>query len=132
MDMHVTPAVAKAAFLAEHLKPGEHYAGLILGQPGEPDYHLVLVALNEETANWKSQTDWAKRAGGSLPTRRELNLLRANLREMFKPDWYWCKESYEGNSAFAWYQGFPLGLQSFHHKSAALRAVAVRRIKLGE
>lgn len=130
MDMHVTPAVAKAAFLAEHLKPGEHYAGLILGQPGEPDYHLVLVALNEEPANWKSQTDRAKRAGGSLPTRRELNLLRANLRELFAPTWYWSSETYERDSASAWCQYFLDGLQFYLLKGAAVRAVAVRRINL--
>ncbi len=132
MDMQVTQASAKAAFLAANLKAGEHYAGLLLGKDGEPDQHLVVIAVKDGEANWSKQTKWAKSVGGELPTRRELNLLRANLRELFKSDWYWSSESHASDSSCAWYQYFSDGTQDYDHKSAALRAVAVRRINLGE
>lgn len=132
MDMKVTSiaAAAKAQFLAETLKEGEHYAGLILGKNGEPDYHLVVVAITETEADWKAHTAWAKKARGEMPTRRELNLLRANLRELFASTWYWSSEVYEGNSAYAWFQNFTNGRQTISHKGAARRAVAVRRLFL--
>ena len=127
MDMQVTQASAKAAFLTANLKAGEHYAGLLLGKNGEPDQHLVVVAVNDTEATWAKQTAWAQSLGGEMPTRRELNLLRANLRELFKPDWYWSCEAHESDSAYAWFQIFGYGDQYYYHKSAALRAVAVRR-----
>ncbi len=130
MDMQVTQASAKAAFLAANLKAGEHYAGLLLGKNGEPDQHLVVVAVSDTKADWAKQTEWAKGAGGELPTRRELNLLRANARELFKDDWYWSNETYESESSYAWFQHFDYGLQDLIPKSAALRAVAVRRFPL--
>ena len=130
MDMQVTQASAKAAFLAANLKAGEQYAGLLLGKNGEPDQHLVVVAVNDTKANWAAQTEWAKGVGGELPGRRELNLLRANVRELFKDDWYWSSETYESESSYAWCQFFSPGYQGDCHKSAALRAVAVRRIEV--
>lgn len=132
MDMQVTQASAKAAFLAANLKNGEHYAGLLLGKNGEPDQHLVVVAVTEKEDDWKAQTGWAQSVGGELPTRRELNLLRANLRELFASTWYWSCETYEGNSAYAWSQYFGGGYQYLDPKRAALRAVAVRRIQIGD
>ncbi len=130
MDMQVTQASAKAAFLAANLKAGEHYAGLLLGKEGEPDQHLVVIAVNDSKADWSKQTEWAQSVGGELPTRRELNLLRANLRELFKDDWYWSCEAHASDSSYAWVQGFYDGLQGTYHKSAAHRAVAVRRLPL--
>ena len=127
MDMQVTQASAKAAFLAANLKAGEHYAGLLLGKNGEPDQHLVVIAVNDATANWTKQTEWAKGVGGELPSRRELNLLRANVRELFKDDWYWSNETHASDSSYAWFQSFDGGSQDTSRKSAALRAVAVRR-----
>ena len=129
MDMKVssTQADAKAAFLAEHLKTGEHYAGILLGKNGEPDHHLVVVAVNDNKADWKKQGSWAEAVGGEMPTRRELNLLRANLRELFKPDWYWSCETHESDSSYAWCRDFLSGSSDITHKGAALRAVAVRR-----
>ena len=130
MDMQVTQASAKAAFLAASLKTGEHYAGLLLGKSVEPDRHLVVVAVNDTKANWAAQTEWAKDVGGELPTRRELNLLRANVRELFKDDWYWSNETHASDGSYAWFQIFGSGTQLISHKSAALRAVAVRRFPL--
>ena len=133
MDMQVTQASAKAAFLAANLKTGEHYAGLLLGKNGDPDQHLVVVAVNDTEANWAKQTAWAQSLGGEMPARRELSLLRANARELFRDDWYWSNEPHVSDSAYAWYQYFSYGGQGYlRKKGAALRAVAVRRLKLGE
>ena len=130
MQVTNTQADAKLAFLAAHLKDGEHYAGILLGKDGQPDQHLIVVAVAEDGGTWAAQKAWATNAGGELPTRRELNLLRANLRELFAPTWYWSAEGYEGDSAYAWCQYFGLGLQNYDHKIADLRDVAVRRLSI--
>lgn len=121
---------AKSDFLSSHLRPGEHYAGLLLGKNGEPDRHLVVIAVNDNKANWPKQTKWAQGVGGTLPTNRDHNLLRANLRELFQADWYWSCETHEDAGSCAWYQTFDYGYQDYYRKSAALRAVAVRYIPL--
>ena len=126
-------ASAKAIFLASVLKPEEHYAGIILGKDGEPDHHLILLAGEAESVNWAQAKDFAAKAGGELPTRREQSLLFANLKEQFQPRWYWSGEQRASGSGYAWIQDFDSGDQnSFHkytyHKNSNYRARAVRRL----
>lgn len=110
------------------LRPGEHYAGLITGKDS---YHLILMAEQPtDDLNWQAANDWAKRIGGDLPTRRELSLLYANCKEQFEARYHWSSEAYEGDSSYAWSQGFGRGLQDDSHISNELRARAVRRVPL--
>ncbi len=119
----------KELFLAEHLKPGEHYAGLILGKDGQPDYHLILMAGEPtDDLTWKAAQDWAKRIGGELPTRREQSLLFANLKEHFQHRAYWSCEPYEDGKRYAWAQYFDYGNQCDDRSNYELRACAVRRV----
>ena len=120
-------ASAKAIFLASVLKPEEHYAGIILGKDGEPDHHLILLAGEAESVNWAQAKDFAAKAGGELPTRREQSLLFANLKEQFQPRWYWSGEQHASNSDCAWIQNFNNGNQNNNHKNNNYRARAVRR-----
>ena len=116
-----------------NLKPGEQYAGIIVGKDGEPSHHLTLLPEQHECTNWKKASEWAKQQGGSLPTRREQSLLFANLKDQFEKDWYWSSESYEPDNAYAWYQGFDYGYQSSYHKDSGLcRARAVRRLIISD
>src|SRR5574343_1450960 len=101
------------------LAAGEYNAGLILKEDGTPDYWLIGLPGELEAARWDSAMDWAKEQGGDLPTRRELNLLRANARKEFKDDWYWSNEFVSG---LAWSQDFGDGGQYFRHRSGELRA----------
>jgi hypothetical protein len=80
--------MSKAQFLKENMKPGESYAGLILGQNGEADYHLFIIPGEAEKVTWAKAKEWAKKAGGDLPTRREQRVLFANAKQEFKPEWY--------------------------------------------
>ena len=50
--------------IAPHLKEGELYAGMILGQDGEPDYHLVLLPSEAEDKSWDDAKAWAERLPG--------------------------------------------------------------------
>ncbi len=120
---------AKAAFLKQHLKPGELYAGILLGQNGKPDQHIILLP-GDESKNWKDATAWAESIGGSLPTRREQSLLFANLKDQFKKDWYWSGETHAENNDYAWCQGFRNGYQDIILKSNYYRARAVRRLPI--
>ena len=117
-----------------HLRPGEHYAGLIVGKDGEPSHHLVLLPGQAEDITWDKAMEWAAKQGGeyvaSLPTRREQSLLYANLKDQFEEHWYWSCEAHESESGWAWYQDFGLGRQDYGLKSDELRARAVRRLPI--
>lgn len=109
------------------LREGEQYAGLILGKE-EPDYHLVLLPGDVADVSWPSACDWAMQNGGVLPTRRELALLSANLREAFEREWYWSSEPHETRIQLVWGQNFASGIQTIYGRPYRGRARAVRRI----
>ncbi|QEZ48526.1 DUF1566 domain-containing protein [Cupriavidus oxalaticus] len=112
------------------LRPGERYAGLILGKDEEPGYHLILLPGAVEDKTWEQAKEWAASVGGELPTRREQSLLFANLRDEFEGAWYWSGEQYAGDSNFAWLQTFSDGGQDYGHKNNEFRARAVRRLTI--
>jgi hypothetical protein len=113
------------------LRPGEHYAGIIIGQDGEPSHHVILMAGQPtDGLNWQAATDWAKRIDGELPTRREQALLYANCKEQFEGAWYWSSEQHAADSDYAWCQHVGYGGQDYYDKSAELRARAVRRLTI--
>lgn len=130
MESMKETASAKASFLASILKAGEHYAGIILGKDGEPDHHLILLPGEAESVNWAQTKEFAAKAGGELPTRREQSLLFTNLKEQFQPRWYWSGEQHASDSDYAWGQNFLDGYQSRSHKTSNYRARAVRRVPI--
>jgi hypothetical protein len=108
---------------------GERYAGLVLGENGEADYHLVLLPSEAESINWEDAGKWAQERGGVLPNRREQSLLFANLKGEFQSAWYWSGQQHETDSGSAWYQDFYGGGQDYNHKDDYYcRARAVRRL----
>lgn len=119
------------AEVKERLKEGELYAGLILGRQGEPDHHLVLLPGGASDVSWPAAQDWAASQGGSLPTRRELALLFANLREQFDRGWYWSSEQHETRVQLVWGQNFASGIQTVYGRPFRGNARAVRRIQIG-
>ena len=119
----------KAAWLSEHQKDGEQYAGIVLGKNGEPDEHVFLLP-GEFAGNWKDAIAWAKSIGGELPTRQEQPLLFANCKESFKPTYYWSSEQHAYDSDCAWIQDFDNGNQISDHKSYSRSARAVRRLEI--
>lgn len=110
------------------LKDGEFYAGLILGKDGAPDQHLILLPGDAEDVTWTAAREWATMAGGELPTRRELSLLFANLKEQFQRVWYWSGEPSEARSQLVWGQNFTSGIQTMYGRPFHGRARAVRRV----
>ena len=114
------------------LKPGEVYAGLILGQKGEKDYHLILLPGDAKYRTFKQAQEFAKKAGVDLPTRREQSLLFANCKDQFQSPTYWSGEQHAEHSAYAWTQGFKNGYQTYHYAYDRFRTRAVRRIYIEE
>lgn len=114
--------------VAINLKPGERYAGIVLGKDGVPDHHLILLPVKAEDVTWEQAKGFAKEAGGELPTRREQALLYANLKEEFEPQWYWSCEQHASHSNYAWTQYFNYGDQLYGLKASGFRARAVRRL----
>lgn len=114
-------------FTAEiSLADGERYAGLALKHDGTPSHHLILLPGEGQDLQWSAAVEWAEKAGGALPTRQEQALLYANLKDQFKPEWYWSGEQHDGS--FAWCQTFGYGDQDDDPKILELRARAVRRL----
>ena len=109
------------------LAPGERYAGIVLDGAGEPKHHLVLLPGDAENITWPDALEWAKKAGGELPTRQEQALLFANLKDEFQDTWYWSSQEHHSEGSYAWYQFFTNGLQFNGRKSYEGRARAVRR-----
>ncbi|MGA4275617.1 DUF1566 domain-containing protein [Ralstonia nicotianae] len=110
--------------------PGQNggvYAGMMRGRDGGEDYPLILLP-GDHKEPWQECMDWAAALGGDLPFPEEQSLLFANLGDLFKREAYWSKKTHAGDPAYAWYQCFYSGGQNYSHKSAALRAVAVRRL----
>lgn len=112
------------------LREGEHYAGLILDDNGAPSHHVVLLPGDADEVTWDEAKAFAEAAGGELPTRREQALLYSNLKDQFEQRYYWSGEQHAGNSDYAWDQYFDDGTQDNIHKSASLRARAVRRLTI--
>lgn len=112
----------------ETLKEGEFYAGLILGKDGASDYHVVLLPGDAQDITWSAARQWAVLAGGDLPTRRELSLLNANLKDQFSRVWYWSNEQSEARSQLVWGQNFSSGIQTMYGRQFHGRGRAVRRV----
>ncbi|AYN21619.1 DUF1566 domain-containing protein [Alcaligenes aquatilis] len=110
------------------LQPGEHYAGIVLDEEGNPACHLILLPDEKEGANWKDAVAWAKSIGGDLPKRCEQSLLFANLASHFKKAWYWSSELHKDDSGYAWSQTFCYGGQGYNAFGTKCRARAVRRL----
>lgn len=106
----------------------ELFAGLILGKEGERDYHVVLLPGEVVDAGWAAATSWARELGGELPSRRELSLLFANLREEFQREWYWSREPQTGHPHLVWGQNFASGIQTVYGRAYRGHARAIRRI----
>jgi hypothetical protein len=112
------------------LRPGEHYAGVILNEDGAPAHHVILLPGEADEVNWADAKTFAVNAGGELPTRREQALLYANLKAQFESAWYWSSEQHASSDDYAWFQNFFNGNQYNDNKSARLRARAVRRLTI--
>ena len=110
------------------LAEGETYVGCIGDALGNL-HHIILLPGDNDEATHESQLEWAKSIGGDLPSRIEQAMLFANHRDQFKNDWYWSNEQHNAEFGWAWYQYFRSGNQLNYHRSSALRARAVRRVK---
>ena len=124
----MTTASLKAQWLRDNQKPGEVYAGLILGEKGEPDHHLFVMPGEAKDVTFQAAQKWAKEQGGDLPSRREQRVLFANAKAAFHPEWYWSGEQHASASGDAWLQHFSYGNQTNDGKSYQGRARAVRRL----
>lgn len=109
---------------------GETFVGIARGVDGADDYPVRVIAVAPEDMNWHEAKKWAESVGGSLPSRSELWLSKANVPELFGTWSYWSGEEYRGNVDCAWCQYFDYGYQGGCHKSLELRAFAVRRLPI--
>lgn len=143
---------------------GGVYAGVVRGEEGQPDYHLVVptdpIATAKEiawgaagededgagyardglantralcesehdhpAAQWAASLEIAGHCDFYLPSRFELALCYANVRELFEERWHWSSTQY--SPYLAWFQNFDGGNQILGRKGLGYRARAVRRV----
>lgn len=114
---------------------GGHYAGIVRGRDGAPDYYLVIggevargsfSAVNKhcEAYTADGHTDFT----GMY--RSEQSVSFGNVPELFEKAWYWSREQHAGLPDSAWYQGFFNGNQRSWLKGYSFRGRAVRRIPI--
>lgn len=106
---------------------GEVYGGAIINPDGT-GHHIILLPDEKENINWNGAMAWAKEQGGDLPNRVEHALLYDQLKNQFKPDWYWSNTQHAFHSDVAWYQYFNAGYQYSLCKRGRIRARAVHRL----
>jgi len=114
---------------------GGIYAGIVAGDTGEPNQHLILALVPAaERLSWDRAVAWAKsvqadgHADFSLPSRAESTLLFQNVRDQFERTWYWTGTQFSRNGAFG--QFFADGGQDSLTKSYEARVRAVRRFNV--
>jgi len=113
------------------LRPGEHYAGLVLNDDGTPSHHLVLMAARPaQRMPWRQAKDWVLSINGAQPTQHEAVLIRVHCRNHIEQGGYWVNES-DRDPDYAWVYYFTTGGQYCIRKSSEAHAVAVRRIPIG-
>ena len=114
------------------LRPGEHYAGLVLRDDGAPSHHLVLMATRPaQRMPWRQAKDWVLSINGAQPTPHEAVLIHVHCRNYIEPGGYWLSEASEHDPAYAWVYYFSTGSQYWIQKFSEARAIAVRRIPIG-
>ena len=107
---------------------GGKYAGISVGEDGQPDGYIILLADKPDAKlTWQGSLDWAKTlVDARLPTKREAALLYANLPGEFDTsDWHWT--STPGSGSHAWIQYFGDGGQRYDDRSSKCLCRAVRR-----
>jgi hypothetical protein len=106
---------------------GGIFAGITTTKEG---VHVAVVLLPSrgEDLNWQAAQEWAKDAGGELPSRPVAALLFANVKKHLLGGWHWTSES--DGASWAWHCGFDYGAQYGSLRAAELSAVAVRQIPL--
>ena len=109
------------------LDDGEIYVGSFVSADGQHQHHTILLPFDRDDAPWDEHMAWAKDQGFDLPNRLELLMMWSTMRKHFQQAAYWSNEAHHDDSSYAWCQNFNDGTQRYRHKSAALRAVAVRR-----
>jgi len=110
------------------LAEGDTYLCGLVDANGDVEHTVLLLGDNDD-ASQADQFAWAQSLGGDLPNRIEQAVMFAKFRDRFQRDAYWSNEICEWDTSCAWGQYFGDGFQGYGHKSAALRAVAVRRFK---
>ena len=120
--------------------PGEggDLAAVMAGEPGQPDYLLIIHTEFNGKAPWQDQMAWAKglrkdgHADFRLPTRRELHGIISNLKARFENldgKWFWSSEPYGSDAA--WCQLFYDGDQGWNgQRDNTIRGCAVRSVIL--
>ena len=106
-------------------------AGVLLGKNGMPDEQITLLSPTDDCATWDEAVEFARSFKAELPDQRAQALLKANLPEEFKDEWYWSSEPLRGpRHGCAWAQSFTHGRQAYLLKTDEINVRIIRRTPL--
>ncbi|WAL81515.1 hypothetical protein OYT13_16890 [Pandoraea sp. XJJ-1] len=117
---------------------GGTFRGITTRKDGTHCAVILLPNRATEQRNWQACVDWAREAGGELPTRSVFHLLRlsATKEELAEGGWYYTADLLsddtgdEDDAAYAWGCDLSYGGTNVTLKSYEGLAVAVRLIPL--
>ena len=115
---------------------GGEFLGIVAGAECQPDYQLIGGSVAPKAMNHADAIAWAQgmQLNGfndwDIPNRRDGSVAFANNGGKIPPDWYWLKDQYAHDAAYAWAQLFGYGGQGTSHKSTELEVVLVRRLPI--
>mgnify|MGYP003394408008 FL=1 len=113
---------------------GGIFAGLMPGKGGKFLAVILGKALPEGNFSESQERAAATVIDGHkdfrCPTRDEQRLLFINLKNKFKPQWYWSNERRADTDDYAWVQDFESGYQDNDGVDYECLACAVRVIQL--
>lgn len=100
------PSPNGAASELGKLWPGQGgvYAGLVRGEDGKPNYHLIVAAASEADTTCFKDLEFGS----------------------YGKEWYWSSTRYSAH--YAWMQHFDNGSQGWDNEYNAYRVRAVRRV----
>lgn len=102
--------------------------GIFAGISLHEHERVALVLLEGEVEKThKAGLAWAAERSAVLPSRIDLCVLYANVRDQFPEEWYWSGETHPRLARYAWVQYFGYGYQFSVPKDLTSRCRAVRR-----
>ncbi len=126
-----TPTItfAELPVLGANLAGGT-FCGLTTLKNGAHAAVVLLPNKLHKRLGWQQAVDWARDAGGELPSRPVAALLYANAKPQFDDQWYWTGEAAGWDASYAWGCLFGDGNQFNHLKSYEGGVRAVRLLAL--
>ncbi len=127
-EKHIAKPVAAAPMLIPTPRMGEKYlCSVVTKKDGKLVVCHSFLLPDRSVKNWNDGMEWAKSLGADLLDRAEQAIAYRDMPDEFDKVVHWSNTHHDGDSSFAWYQGFDGGGQHGNDKNDEFAVRAVRR-----